>query len=57
MPRIYEYTDPHITCSPIVAQDSRLFSENKCNVQFRLKNVDKNTIFALFELLIRLLSL
>ncbi len=27
--RMYEYTDPHITCLPILAQYSWLFSENK----------------------------
>ncbi len=34
---MYKYTDPHITCSPILTQCSRLFSENKrmCGSAFR----------------------
>ncbi len=29
IPRMYEYIDPHISCSPIHGQHSRLFSKNK----------------------------
>ncbi len=38
IPGIYEYTDSHITCSPILAQCSRLFSENlrMCGSAFTL---------------------
>ncbi len=38
IPRMYEYIDPHITCSPTLVQRSQLFSEYKpmCGFAFRL---------------------
>ncbi len=36
---MYKYADPHITCSPILAQCSQLFSKNKCMCSFGLRSV------------------